>query len=180
MEVKLVITPSEEMVALVDKVINAFSGLNAATKKATAAVEDFKETESIIEEKIEEVKAVQMQPESVKKRRTKAEIEVEKLAQQEPIAGMEDFGVQTEGQQGNSTGTATEQIVEEVELGFVPSVVKLRKMTVNRSEKIDDVPAKLMEFGYSSVTALAKDEDAAKRYYVYLIGVSPLTGADDE
>lgn len=172
MEVKLVITPSEEMVALVDKVINAFSGLNAAKKKATTAVEDFKETESIIEEKIEEVKAVQVQPESVKKRRTKAEIEAEKF--QAPIEEYKEPAVE------ETQVEETEKPAETVELSFVPSVVKLRKMTVNRSEKIDDVPAKLMEFGYNSVTALAKDEDAAKRYYVYLIGVAPLTDADNE
>jgi hypothetical protein len=176
MEVKLVITPSEEMVALVDKVINAFTKYQTPAPGNVEQEIIVKFNDSIIDEKIEEIKAVQVQPESVKRRRTKAEIEAEKQSLTEKAEATEEAAEQVAEQPVEETTTKT---VDDM-LGFVPSVVKLRKMTVNRSEKIDDVPAKLMEFGYNSVTALAKDEEAAKRYYVYLIGVAPLTDADNE
>ena len=179
MEVKLVITPSEEMVSLVKSVLAVFTANNLVDKVAEMqkfAAEQKQPNfesgglvqESIIDEKIEEIKAVQMQPESVKKRRTKAEIEAEKQIETAPEKAPVIVVEQSE-----------ETTTVEGTLGFVPDVVKLRKMTVRRSELIGDVPAKLLEFGYNSVTSLAKDAAAAEKYFNYLVSVSPISAEDN-
>lgn len=180
MEVKLVITPSEEMVQLVDKVINAFArGHQLAPHKDNPSL-----GKPLSETPIEEVAETVLEKKEgeatpIRRRRTKAEIEAEKQAETAGGA-VQDLGVQTEEQQGNSTGFATEEIITEApKTSFVPDVVKLRKMTVRRSELIGDVPAKLLEFGYNSVTSLAKDAAAAEKYFNYLVSVSPISVEDN-
>lgn len=187
MEVKLVITPSEEMVQLVDKVINAFArGHQLAPHKDNPALGELdhsSEKEVIFPDAIVTSAVIDtaqaVEKEAPKRRRTKAEIEAEKQAETAGGA-VQDLGVQTEGQQGNSTGFATEESVTETsKTAFVADVVKLRKMTVRRSELIGDVPSKLLEFGYNSVTSLAKDTEAAEKYFNYLVSVSPISVEDN-
>lgn len=179
MEVKLVITPSEEMVQLVDKVINAFARGHQTAKEEI--VEKYNIPNAPVESTTFAREAIDaaIEKENPKKRRTKAEIEAEKQAGTTGDT-VRDLGVQTEGQQGDSTGFATEEtVVEAAKTTFVADVVKLRKMTVRRSELIGDVPAKLLEFGYISVTSLAKDAAAAEKYFNYLVSVSPISVEDN-
>lgn len=177
MEVKLVITPSEEMVQLVDKVINAFAG------KRSFPVEDFskpidgvKPTEEdvvrAITRQVEEV-SEKKEGEAPKKRRTKAEIEAEKTYLTEKAEAIKEAAEQVE------ETSISEIITEAPKTAFVADVVRLRKMTVRRSELIGDVPSKLLEFGYNSVTSLAKDAAAAEKYFNYLVSVSPISVEDN-
>lgn len=168
MEVKLVITPSEEMVQLVDKVINAFArGHQLAPHKdnpslgkplSETPVEEVAET--VLEKKEGEV--------APKKRRTKAEIEAEKQAE-----AAQESAEQVEENPTDETASDAPKTTVAVD------VVKLREMTVRRSELIGDVPAKLLEFGYNSVTSLAKDTEAAEKYFNYLVSVSPISVEDN-
>ena len=171
MEVKLVITPSEEMAQLVDKVINAFAD------KRSFPIEDFAkpidgvkptadEAAQAITRQVEEVSEKKEGEAAPKKRRTKAEIEAEKETVAEPAVV-------------ESTNEVLPEETEAPMTTFVADVVRLRKMTVRRSELIGDVPAKLLEFGYNSVTSLAKDAVAAEKYFNYLVSVSPISVEDN-
>ena len=171
MEVKLVITPSEEMVQLVDKVINAFAKKEQTPWDFAGKKKPEPTGDEVLKEEIEIAKAVIAEP---KRRKTKAEIEAEKLAQQELAKGIED----AEKESTNEV-LAEETPAEAPKTTFVADVVKLRKMTVRRSELIGDVPAKLLEFGYNSVTSLAKDAVAAEKYFNYLVSVSPISVEDN-
>ena len=95
MEVKLVITPSEEMVQLVDKVINAFAD------KRSFPIEDFAEpidgvkptadeAAQAITRQVEEVSEKKEGEVAPKKRRTKAEIEAEKSYLTEKAEALEE------------------------------------------------------------------------------------------
>ena len=167
MEVKLVITPSEEMVQLVDKVINAFArGHQLAPHKDNPSL-----GKPLSETPVEEVAETVLEKKEgeatpIRRRRTKTEIEAEK---------------QAEDAEKESTNEvlAEETPAEAPKTTFVADVVKLRKMTVRRSELIGDVPSKLLEFGYNSVTSLAKDTEAAEKYFNYLVSVSPISVEDN-
>ena len=167
MEVKLVITPSEEMVQLVDKVINAFArGHQLAPHKDNPSL-----GKPLSETPVEEVAETVLEKKEgeatpIRRRRTKTEIEAEK---------------QAEDAEKESTNEvlAEETPAEAPKTTFVADVVKLRKMTVRRSELIGDVPSKLLEFGYNTVTSLAKDSLAAEKYFNYLVSVSPISVEDN-
>lgn len=175
MEVKLVITPSEEMVQLVDKVINAFAD------KRSFPIEDFAEPIDGVKPTADEAaQAITRQVEEVsekkegeatpiRRRRTKTEIEAEKQAEV----------IQEEHEEQMQEVPEKETVTEAPMTTFVADVVRLRKMTVRRSELIGDVPAKLLEFGYNSVTSLAKDAVAAEKYFNYLVSVSPISVEDN-
>jgi len=152
-EIKLVIHPSNEMIELVNKLVGGFvathtvqnAGVVYAEKAAVAPVE------IIVTETVEAPKRT---------RRTKAEIEAENI----PI---------TEG--FPSIDAEQETAPVEVETapapeGFIPDVVLLRKMTVERSNVID-IPAELAKFGYNSVTKIAADPEAAQKYYNFLLTI---------
>ena len=182
MEVKLVITPSEEMVQLVDKVINAFArGHQLAPHKDSPSLgKPLSETPvEEVAETVLEKKEGEATPN--RRRRTKTEIEAEKQAeviQEEAAEQVEEAPAEEAAEQVE--GAPTEETVTEAPMTtFVADVVRLRKMTVRRSELIGDVPAKLLEFGYNSVTSLAKDAVAAEKYFNYLVSVSPISVEDN-
>ena len=181
MEVKVIITPSPEMVSLVKSVMAVFSANNLVDK--VQKMQEFSaqqkqpgfESGGTVEKEVitgpsdEEVtQAITRQVEEVtipKKRKTKAEIEAEKTSLIE---------------KSEATEEAAEQVaLEEVSTEKVAPVEVLRKMTMNRSGLIGNVPAKLLEFGYSSVTSLAKDAEANKKYHSYLLSVKPFSVEDN-
>ena len=170
MEVKLVITPSEEMVQLVDKVINAFArGHQLAPHKDNPSL-----GKPLSETPVEEVAETVLEKKEgeatpIRRRRTKTEIEAEKQAEV----------IQEEHEEQMREVPEKEIVTEAPKTTFVADVVRLRKMTVRRSELIGDVPSKLLEFGYNSVTSLAKDAAAAEKYFNYLVSVSPISVEDN-
>lgn len=162
MEIKLIIAPSDSMVALVDKLVDAFSGKSTPLSEISRNEEEFKPSVEDTIRAIEEQVQTTLAP---KKRKTRA---TEEFKPDEVNAETE---VRTEAEEQ----TASEEASNEK----VPSVETLRLMTRNRGSLIADVPAELAKFGYSSVTALARDEEAAKKYYAYLISVKPYAGDDN-
>jgi len=150
-EIKLVIHPSNEMIELVNKLVGGFvatptvqnAGVVYAEKAAVAPVE------IIVTETVEAPKRT---------RRTKAEIEAENA----PATEVETTPVEVEVEVEVETAPAPE--------GFIPDVVLLRKMTVDRSNVID-IPAELAKLGYNSVTKIAADPEAAQKYYNFLLTI---------
>lgn len=190
MEIKLIIAPSDSMVDLVDKLVDAFSGKSVPLSQISRNEEEFKPS---VEDAIRAVEEQVQTTLATKKRRTRAEIEAERLANEaermaneaeRPANELADAEKEIIRRQETPEGETEEPSAEEtaakdVSNEKVPSVETLRLMTRNRGSLIADVPAELAKFGYSSVTALARDEEAAKKYYAYLISVKPYNGEDN-
>jgi len=153
-EIKLVIHPSNEMVELVNKMFPRVS---------EAVVQN---TEGVYAEKAPETPVEIITTETVeapkRTRRTKAEIEAENAPA--PVE-VESAPVVVE-----TAPVEVETEYEKTSHGFVPDLVLLRKMSVDRSGVID-IPTALAKFGYNSVTKIVADPEAAQKYYNFLLSV---------
>ena len=165
MEVKLVITPSEEMVQLVDKVINAFARAPQAVSTSRVLPNGEAEIVEAAARQVEEVfEKKEGEATPVRRRKTKAEIEAEKLAQQELSKDIE--AAEKEDAEQIEKTQAEEIKTEAPKTTFVADVVKLRKMTINRSvaialEAYPEGISIVKAAGYTTIQDLVKSQSTA-------------------